>query len=102
MEVLSLWHGRIAKAPPTLGADTIRAACEEFGIPRQMMLARAHHGGRGGVNPHRDARDATMYRLRQRGLTYTRIAQMMGLDDHTSARTAVRRHAKRLAEAQSR
>lgn len=96
---VTLWPGRLAPPLPT-GTEIVKAACREFGFTREQMLAPVCAGGRGGPNHRRDARDATMARLKARGLSYTRIARLMGLKDHTSAMAAVRRHAKRIAEGQ--
>jgi len=76
------------------GNQIINEACAEFGYSRAALLQPVRAGGRGERNPRALARDATMYRLRERGLSYPRIAHLMGLTDHTSARSAVQRHAE--------
>lgn len=80
-------------SPPS-GKQIIDEACAEFGYSRAALLRPSQRGGQGARDRRALARDATMYRLRERGLSYPRIANLMGLKDHTSAIAAVRRHAE--------
>lgn len=68
--------------------------CRSHGMTREQLRQPAVRGGRGTPTHIRVVRDATMYRLRCEGLSFPRIAALMGLKDHTSVMAAVERHCR--------
>lgn len=65
--------------------------CQAQGIDRNELTTK-RAPCRGRIEPMRMYRDEVMYLLRLEGLSYPRIAVLMGLKDHTSGMAAVRRH----------
>lgn len=77
-----------------------------YGVsPPSRLLRHATGCGRRGPDPVVLARDEAMWRYRQEvrpngsRFTLTQVASAFGLKDHTSARTAIARHERRMKEA---
>lgn len=66
-----------------------RTADSDFILHLEVMdivVDHYHHSGR----PKAEARQATCYLLKKRGLSYRRIARLVGYKDHTQALNAVK------------